>query len=100
MGNLNIPSINSLKPESNKIKAIQSLYAAINELAENTDIEKIQPDWKEEDTSSLAYIKNKPVIHDMSDVVTKDELNEINETLEDLREDVNNADGVITWVDV
>jgi len=31
---INIPSIDSLKPEYNKIKAIQALYAAVKQLAE------------------------------------------------------------------
>ena len=37
MSTINIPSIDSLRPELNKIKAIQALYAIVKELADKID---------------------------------------------------------------
>lgn len=60
---LNCPSESFLVPRQHRIKAIQELYNAVNEVSSGSESApdgQIQSDWNQSDSTKDDYIKNKP----------------------------------------
>ena len=71
---LNCPSESFLVPRQHRIKAIQELYNAVNEVYSGSGSApdgQVQSDWNQSDSTKDDYIKNKPTIPSITNKANK-----------------------------